>query len=237
MKKVLFTGVAALAAASALHASTVSAEEVGISTTVDYVSKYVFRGVQLAEGAIQPGVEVSYGGLYGGVWHSAPLTEEDFYGDETDWYVGYGFALSDTIAADVGVTRYDYDGGGSDTTEVFAGASFDTALSPSAYVYYDIDLEAVTLEGSLGHSIAVSETTSIDLSGAIGLVDADSFDYEYGSVGASYNVALSEQVAGYVGVSYATNSSDGNFFTVDNGVVEDIEDSGAWFSIGISFSN
>jgi len=57
------TLAAALLCATAI-APTAYAEdaELSVSTGVDFVSQYVFRGVSLADDAVQPYVEASYGG-------------------------------------------------------------------------------------------------------------------------------------------------------------------------------
>jgi len=69
MKK--FTFAAALLAATAM-APTAFAQDSGISvsTGVDYVSQYVFRGVSFADDAIQPYAELSYGDFTVGGWFS-----------------------------------------------------------------------------------------------------------------------------------------------------------------------
>ena len=207
----------------------ITAEQVSLSASIDYNSKYVFRGVELAEAVVQPGIEVGVGDFYGGVWASKPIEDASSYSEETDYYIGYGFDLAEGIGADVGVTRYAYDdGGASDTTELFAGVSFAAPLAPSAYLYYDLDLEATTLEGSLSHSYAVNQTATVDISAALGTVDADGGDYQYGTVGATYTVALNDTIGAYAGLNYGLSSQD----TFDSGQ----EQHGTWFSVGLSFS-
>ena len=84
-------------------------DDVSVSVSTDYVSKYVFRGVALAGGAFQPGAEVSVGNFTAGVWASVASGEESIvFADEVDFYAGYSFPLSETISADVGATLYHY---------------------------------------------------------------------------------------------------------------------------------
>jgi len=73
MKKLLLGTATLLAAASAPLAA--QAEDVSVSTSIDYVSEYVFRGVSFARGAVQPGIEVSKGDFTVGVWTSAAIGE------------------------------------------------------------------------------------------------------------------------------------------------------------------
>ena len=50
--------------------ATANAQDVSVSTSIDYVSDYVFRGVSLADSAIQSGVEASLGAFTAGAWFS-----------------------------------------------------------------------------------------------------------------------------------------------------------------------
>ena len=53
-----------LACALALSASAIApaaAEELSVSTTVGFESRYLFRGVQFAETSFQPAISLGYG--------------------------------------------------------------------------------------------------------------------------------------------------------------------------------
>ena len=56
MKKLLLGTATLLAATTAPMAA--QAQDVSVSTSIDYVTEYVFRGVSFESEAIQPGVEV-----------------------------------------------------------------------------------------------------------------------------------------------------------------------------------
>lgn len=216
MKKILLGTASLLVAATATMPA--HAGEVSVSTSIDYVTDYVFRGVSLADSAIQPGVEVAVGDFTVGAWVSTGVGDTSILaGDEVDLYASYSFALSDTISTDVGITYYHYpqggglfstNGGGSGTYEVFASVGFDTMLAPSASVYYDLTLEAFTLEGGIGHSFPAGDKTSFDLGATVGLVDGDGFSYEYGSASASLGYAFTDAVSAYVGANYALSSDN-----------------------------
>ncbi len=204
---------------SAAIAGPVQAGDVSVSATVDYTTDYVFRGVSLADSAIQPGVEVSAGDFYAGAWFSTGVGDTSFFAaDEVDVYAGYGFALSDTLGLDVGVTYYHYpqfggfldtSGGSAGTYEVYAGLSLDTTLSPSVYGYYDFTLEAFTIEGSVGHSVPLGETLSLDLGLTAGLVDASGgAGWEWAQASAAVSHAFTDDVSAYVGANFALNSDD-----------------------------
>ena len=216
MKK-LFVAASMLAIAAAAPI-TAQAGEVSVSTSVDYVTDYVFRGVSLADSAIQPGVEMAMGNFSAGAWFSTGVGDTSILaGDEVDLYMGYSLSLSDTVSLDLGATYYHYPQGGSlfetnngaaGTYEVSAGVSFDTMLSPFATVYYDFTLEALTLEGSLGHSLPVGEKTALDLGVSAGLVDGDGFSYEYAGASASLGYSFTDAVSAYVAANFALSSED-----------------------------
>lgn len=216
MKKFVIGSVLLLSASAS--ALTAQADDVSVTATIDYTTDYVFRGVSLAESAIQPGVEVAIGDFYVGSWFSAGFGEtSQFFGDEVDIYAGYGLSLSDTLGLDVGLTYYHYpqggdflstDDGNAGSYEVYGGLSLDTVLSPSVYAYYDFTFEAFTLEGGLGHSLSLSDDVSLDLGLTAGLVDGDGFSWEYGQLSASLGYAFTEDVSAYVGANFVANTED-----------------------------
>ncbi|MGA1205505.1 MAG: TorF family putative porin [Opitutales bacterium] len=202
----------AIVAAILAGASFASAQELSVSTAVAYESDYIFRGVRYADEFIAPSIDISYGDFYAGIWAALPVDSPETAGDiesEVDFYAGYGFGLSETVSADVGFTYYTFpneaDGlidGDVNTFEIYGGLSFEAPLSPAVYAFYDFDLKAFTLEVSAGHSVEVSETTSVDFSAYLGWVDADGYDYLYYGAGASYVVALAENASWSIGVNY-----------------------------------
>ncbi|MFH1497730.1 MAG: TorF family putative porin [Verrucomicrobiota bacterium] len=214
MKKTAIV-LAALVAGSVAQAQESTGSSLSVSLDTTFVSDYVFRGASLGNASIQPSIEASYGDLYAGLWFSNNLNNTAGDPTETDLYVGYGFALTDTISLDVGVTRYIYDGGnGADETEVYAGASFDVLLSPSVYYYYNLDTETSAYIGSIGYSLPVEAIgTSLDFTGTYGYIQntglvVGSEDYTYGSVGVSVPYALSDTATLTVGVEYIVSDSD-----------------------------
>ena len=240
MKKLLLGSVSLMMAATTPMAA--QAQDVSVSTSIDYVTDYVFRGVSLADTAIQPGVEVAVGDFTVGAWFSTGVGDTSILaGDEVDLYASYSFALSDTISTDVGITYYHYpqggslfstNDGGSGTYEVFASLGFDTALAPSVSAYYDFTLEAFTIEGGVGHSFPAGDKSSFDLGATVGLVDGDGFSYEYGSASASLGYAFTDAVSAYVGANFALSSEDSlNYKKILQG---DGKDSLLFFGAGIA---
>ena len=72
MKKTVIL-LAALLTGASLAADTAPASSYSITADFPYTTKYVFRGVQYAEGAFQPSVKFTQGDFYAGVWMSAPV--------------------------------------------------------------------------------------------------------------------------------------------------------------------
>ena len=106
----------------------------GVDGYLGYSSDYIWRGVSQTSGnaAMSGKLEVSKGGLYGGVWAS----EVDF-GDEAtyemDLFLGYELMVSDKFSLDVGVIQYNWDKGYDDVEELFAKVNLKN-LSVAYYV-------------------------------------------------------------------------------------------------------
>lgn len=223
----------ALCAALVVGGVALAEGESTYAVTVDfpYVSKYVFRGVEIAGDSFQPSVEVSTGSLYLGVWANAPINNQHDFGlsKELDFYVGYTPKLTENISADIGVTYYwyhRYDGpGADDSIEMFAGLNMTVGnFTPSAYIYRDIDLEVTTLQTSVGYSIPLKSLgTSLDLSATFGGVIPDTGEvYCFYAAGVNVPVKLSDLVKLNFGLTYTEND-------LDNG-----EDPGLWATVGVA---
>jgi uncharacterized protein (TIGR02001 family) len=225
------------------------APAISVTVSTDYVSEYVFRDVTLAGSAFQPGAEISVGNFTAGVWASLASGEESAaFANEIDFYAGYAFPLSDIVSADVGATLYHYpqsggifDIGSNDasTLEFYGGLSFDVPLAPAVTAFYDVNLEAFTVEAGVSHSYPLGPKTSFDLSGAAGLVSVNSgTDYQYGSLSASVAYSFTNTTSAYIGVNGGVSSED-TFadikFDISNPASISAPDSSSvWFGIGIS---
>ncbi len=197
-------------AATLVSAASINAQELAYSVNYGVESEYVFRGVEITGDCFQGSFEVTYGDAYASVWASEAIDSVGRDTSEFDFNAGWGYALNDQTALDLGGTVYHYpDADGDDTFEAYVGASFDVALAPSIYVYYDFDWDALTLEGAIGHSIALNETSSVELGATIGYVDFDNgFEYGYYGATADYVYALSENSDFSIGLRYSSNDKD-----------------------------
>ncbi|MEX0323361.1 MAG: TorF family putative porin [Puniceicoccaceae bacterium] len=180
----------------------VQAEEITVTGTVGYETKYIFRGVALADDFFSPAVDVSVGDFYAGAWAALPI--DSMFDEEVDLYAGMNNSLSETTTLDVGVTLYTYPGSDADSTvEFYSGLSWDLPLSPSFYVFYDIDLDTLTTEFSFGKTVEINDTSAWEWGIHTGYVMPDVGDsLLYGGVSAAYTLTISENVSASIGANY-----------------------------------
>jgi uncharacterized protein (TIGR02001 family) len=213
MKKILFTGLAALAVCVSSYG------QFSLSVDVTYATEYIFRGVQLGDGTLHPSIEGSSDDFYAGIWFATPLEKRNSAGwsDEVDVYAGYTPALSDTVSLDLGVGYYTYPSS-DNTMEPFVGANFDLGgVTPGIYVYRDLDLDTWTYQANVGYSVPLeSMGASLDLSASLGYVDPDDGDsYSYWGASAVIPYKLADNATVSVGLHYASNDlvfAEDNFF-------------------------
>lgn len=120
--------------------------ELDFELTVDYVSKYIWRGQNVDDDPVfQPGLSVSYRGLTAAIWGNLELTSingnsGDF--SELDYSLDYSGTLPslEGVNYSIGAGYYNFPGTKvKDTTEVYAGLSFDLPLKPSVTFFHDVD--------------------------------------------------------------------------------------------------
>jgi uncharacterized protein (TIGR02001 family) len=180
----------AAALALALVAAAPQALAEGFSGSLALTSDYVFRGLsQTDEGAALQG-ELRFdhsSGLYAGLWASNVDFGPGASGIEYDTFIGYAFALNDSVGADFQFVRYNYSGidGGSDLeyNEFLASLSvnemFSVTLGYSTNVFNSGDNGLY-----LGLGAAYPLTEKLSLTGGLGRyslpADADYFDWNIG---------------------------------------------------------
>ncbi len=179
----IFAGVFAL--------QTDSNAQVSISGGVDVVSKYVWRGYNLADGfSVQPTLDITLGSFGFNIWASRAMADRDTYSasDELDFTFTYSPMLSDQLGVTLGFIYYtfptqdDFDVDAHTSKEVFATlAPAGLPLSPELTVYYDFDLgDDLYASLGVGHSIPLNGH-SLDLGVALG--------YNNGQFGAKSNIS------------------------------------------------
>ena len=181
------------------------ASDVSISTTFAFESEYVFRGVQLADESFQPSIEVSYDGFYVGTWVSSPMVDPGAqFLNEVEIYGGYVIELSDDVGLDLGLMYYWYPEEPSTadaTRELYLGVSHGIEYFPEPYLYYDFDLDTLTIEFSKGHSFALDGgdgSLALDIGASLGFVSPEegaSGIYASGTADLSYSFSDSASLS------------------------------------------
>lgn len=163
--------------------------------SLNITSDYVFRGMDLSEGAaVQGSLDwSSASGLYAGVWGS----NDSGTGSEVDVYAGWATELGSGLGFDVGVVYYGYpEGSGGSMAEVYVGLSMGGL---SGAVYYSDDVAGSDESGtyvSLAYSHGLSDT--VDLTLQAGQTDVDTVGkYE------DYSLSLSKDMGNGWGSSFA----------------------------------
>tara|TARA_B100000965_G_scaffold406360_1_gene444890 strand:- start:6809 stop:7819 length:1011 start_codon:yes stop_codon:yes gene_type:complete len=176
-------------------------------------SEDVFRGKKLAGFAVQPMVKLGYpvweGELYGSTFFSLPVDEgpaslggpsvggganldNAVFGasnrDRADFTFGYNMPVTDMFSIDFGYTYHWYIQhnvwGVDRSNEIYLGATANVMLDPTAYIYYDWDLEQFVFQADVSYSFNLTQYTgdfgvgglSLDLGAYVGWLFADAYN-------------------------------------------------------------
>ncbi len=152
-------------------------DEVEVSVSADYYSKYVWRGQELFDGSVfQPGVGLAKGNWSVGFWGSMQM-ESDSAGDNSGEFteVDYSIDYTDTVPGaemlsySIGGILYDFPNTAFVSTfEVYAGLAWDTLLSPSLTVYQDVKSDGTYISLAAGHTLELTEEVAVDLGASLG---------------------------------------------------------------------
>jgi hypothetical protein len=137
-------------------ASAGAAPDVSVTATVAAVSNYMFRGLRLSDGGLQPQVEVAAGNLIVGAWGNVPFNGDKVPGSsdpEIDLYGVYNIGLEGGLTLTPGFTLYHFPK--ASTNAGFYRNTFEPSLALSYIVdgvkltpkvYYDVVLKGPTYE-------------------------------------------------------------------------------------------
>ena len=226
--------VSAISAQELAARESSTAPEISVEFSSDFYGKYVWRGQNLNDDPVyQPGLSATLENLTAGIWGNVDLSDyNDRSGDfsELDYYLDYTDTLPgvEGISYSVGVVYYDFPGSAADgsrapdTTELYAGLSFDLPLSPSITVYHDVDeADGTYINLGISHSIEQIVTLGsipigLDLSAGIGWASGSYNDYYWGTnqskmQDVSLSLALPFELFGWSispSVNYVTLLSD-----------------------------
>ena len=162
-----------------------AATGLGVDATLDFNSKYIWRGQNLVDDWVfQPGASTTFGGFTLGVWGNMDMTnenDEEWNFTEIDYYADYSGDLAEGIGYSLGFIYYAFPQGTNDTQEVYGGLNFDTILSPSVTWYYDCDeANGSYVAFGLGHCLELSEDLALDLGLNLGWGDSNYNEYYWG---------------------------------------------------------
>lgn len=144
--------------------STLIQAQVSVSGGADFVSRYVWRGLDFGNtSSIQPGISLSAGSFEAGFWGSYPFTSDGYGAEEMDLYLGYSIGDVSVLVTDyyfptAGGKYGNYKDPGSHTIEVGLsyGGTDAFPISVAAYMnVYNDDDNTVYFE--LGYSTEVEE--------------------------------------------------------------------------------
>jgi len=147
-----------------LAATPALADEAAVSGGggIRVMSHYIWRGIRLSDGfVLQPTAGVTYRGFGMNLWSNIDFDTRKNAINETDFTLNYSRAFG-PVGLDAGYIYYGI--AGADTQELYLGASYDTLLSPSLTLYWDVDAgQGGFLSLAVGHSFPIRDLTSIDL--------------------------------------------------------------------------
>ena len=217
------------------------------SAGVDFMSSYVWRGIEIHEDiAIQPWVGITYGGFGANMWadyDSDPAVQE---GIETDLTLNYVFSVG-KFGFDAGYIYYMLDGF-ADTQELYVSAGYDILLSPSLAFYLDIDEgNGAFIVASIGHTFSfMNDKAGINLGASasynignevMGVDDGgdDFSDLYNGELSASVSYAVTDAISVEPKIAYTFPLSE----DADNAIEalsENGESKHVYGGVGVSLS-
>jgi hypothetical protein len=213
----MFSVAMVLTAVFAFSPINAGAVETSGSASVDFMSQYIWRGLQLSdEIVIQPSVGITYGGFGANLWTNYDTDTDEQ--NETDLTLNYANSI-DKFSYDAGYIYYALDGF-DDTQEVYLSLAYDVILSPSLTIYYDFDEgEGAFIVAAVGHSFELPKGLTLDLGAsasynADNLVmgtdeDGDEFsDFYNADVSASLTIPVTEAISIAPMVAYSFSLSD-----------------------------
>lgn len=200
IKTLLITAIGAFAVANVNAGEAKMVEEVVVvednaSIAIGYNTSYIFRGVNYGDNQVTAQIDYDIPNipLAVGAWYGNPIDGRGGNpngNDELDLYATLSHSFG-SVDAWLGYTAYIYpeSGGGrlgeNNTNEIGTGIGgavgpIDLALS----AYYDLDIEGWYFDLTAGHSFAISDMISLDLSAGI------SYQVDYNSAGSDFNSIL-----------------------------------------------
>jgi len=245
MKKLKLIIAAAVLATTAIATPALAAIEVTGDAYVGYFSKYVWRGIDLSGGmpVVQSGVDLSAKGFTLSYWTNVATRNDDVNnngildsadgdfeggeGTENDLVLNYAIPVGELATINVGNIYYMLDGY-DDTNEVYAGATFNTLLSPTVKIFYDwdkADENGLYYTASVSHSLPVGEMLTLGASALVGYndenysVSEDWSDWHNYELSAKADIKVTEQLTITPSILYSSPISDDAKDKIDSQLV------------------
>ena len=187
--------VVALALASFAGVTMAFDTEITGDFSVDYMSKYVWRGQVLSgESVMQVGAGVTMDKLSFNAWGNMNLTDDkQNFGDEYneftefDYSVDFTDELTEGVSYSLGMIYYSFPSF-NNTMEAYAGLSFATMLNPTVTVYYDFDeVNSTYVNFGVSESVEVADGVALECSASLGYGDNDYNESYWGTTRDSLN--------------------------------------------------
>jgi uncharacterized protein (TIGR02001 family) len=200
MKRANVLGAALVVASTIATAAPAAAQTVGADLGV--FSSYVWRGLSLTNKPVaQPDLYLTFpagkASVTVGGWANIDLGKYDGTTDisesgglsafnfaEFDPWAEVSFPVGEKVTLTGGATAYIYpnDAGltsAFNTVELYAKAAFATVLSPKLAMWYDVDkVKGAYFEGSIAHSVPLSEKASLSLGALAGFNAGQHADFD-----------------------------------------------------------
>ncbi len=220
----LYATTAAAAVFAIAGPTVATAEEFSISAGFAVTSEYVSQGLKFSDGpAVQPYVELSYGGLYAGVWASNGDENLLFADSEVDYYIGYRGEI-EAFYYDVSVAYYTFQDSTfpppDDTISyeeylVSAGYAVNLQLYVTGNVGYAPEFETTDLSLDVDY---FTDLPGLALAASYGSVMSDisgADEWNYWSIGGSYS--LTDTIT--LDLTYHDSDETGDFIEGADGLI------------------
>lgn len=169
-----------------------SENPLSVAVTMDWVSRYIWRGQMVSHSVFQPEVAVGYAGFSASVWGNMELSKYNGQrGDinEYDYALEYGQTLLGPLNGSVGVIHYSLHGTDApSTTEVFWGLGLDTFLNPEVKFFHDVEEVEGATYATFGVSHSLDELfklgdlpVGLDISATLGWGSGSYNEYYWGT--------------------------------------------------------
>lgn len=167
--EVMLLGLPAVSFAAQEGEGVLEKLNIEVSGSLDFYSQYLWRGFTLdTDSVIQPGFNLSWGGVTLSFWSSWDAVDsDDLKSNEADYVLDYTKEFDD-FALSLGHTFYNFPSTNSYSKEFYIGVSFpNLALSPEITYYRDYgkeekgggDGDYLALGLSYSHPVKNSQTT------------------------------------------------------------------------------